>query len=144
MEDYAERTKPVSVTLDGVANDGAPGENDTVTHVENIFGGSAADTLVGNGQDNFLNGAEGNDTLRAQGGSDTLLGSEGADVVDGGDGTGDTALYVTANTGVSVSIGRTPACPCRSMAWSTQASPARATRSAPRWRTSPAATTTIG
>ncbi len=44
--DYSSRVNPVSVTLDGVANDGEVGEGDNIpADVEVITGGSANDTL---------------------------------------------------------------------------------------------------
>src|SRR5439155_4973420 len=47
--DYSARTNPVTVTLDGAANDGESGEGDLVSvDVENVTGGSGADTLTGN------------------------------------------------------------------------------------------------
>ena len=61
---YAERLNPVTVTLDGVGNDGEAGENDFVaSDVENITGGSKNDTLIGNDKANKLLGGSGNDTL---------------------------------------------------------------------------------
>src|SRR5213075_615176 len=50
LADYSGRAaaNPVTVTLDGVANDGGSGENDNVgTDVENIDGGAGDDTLIG-------------------------------------------------------------------------------------------------
>jgi Ca2+-binding RTX toxin-like protein len=84
----------VTVDLDGVADDGAPGEGDNVDDdIENINGSLAGDTLIGNDQDNVLSGGPGDDTLIGLGGNDTLgcgqgtndLGSGGAgiDTADG-------------------------------------------------------------
>jgi Ca2+-binding RTX toxin-like protein len=84
---YSVRTSAVTVTLDGIANDGAVGEMDNVrADVEQVFGGHAADTLRGNGADNRLNGADGNDTIMGLGGDDTLDGGTGHDTLDGGGG----------------------------------------------------------
>jgi Ca2+-binding RTX toxin-like protein len=53
VADYSDRTKPVAVLLDGTANDGESGEGDNVgTDVEDVFGGSGDDTLIGNAQAN--------------------------------------------------------------------------------------------
>jgi Ca2+-binding RTX toxin-like protein len=101
---YTGRTNPVTVTLDGVANDGAPGENDAIVDVQDVAGGSGADTLVGNGSDNELIGAPGNDTLRGLGGDDRVLGNAGTDVLDGGAGAQDATSYATASSGVNVSL----------------------------------------
>jgi hypothetical protein len=77
----------VNVTLDGNANDGAAGEGDNVEpDVEDVTGGSAADTLVGNNSDNQLDGGAGDDTISGGGGNDGLLGGPGRDTIDGGSG----------------------------------------------------------
>ena len=53
--DYSTRSSGVNVSIDGVANDGEPGEADNVaTDVENLTGGSGADTLTGSGAANTL------------------------------------------------------------------------------------------
>jgi glucose/arabinose dehydrogenase/Ca2+-binding RTX toxin-like protein len=75
---YASRTSGVTVTIDGIADDGntadgPAGARDNVnTDVENIIGGAAADTLTGNGADNVLNGGNGPDALNGLGGTDTV------------------------------------------------------------------------
>jgi Ca2+-binding RTX toxin-like protein len=83
---YSERLNPVTVTLDGVANDGETGENDYVaSDVETVIGGKSNDTLSGNAQANTLIGGPGNDTLDGKGGQpDHLLGEAGNDTLDGG------------------------------------------------------------
>ena len=63
---YGTRTAAgVNVSLDGVRDDGATGENDDVrTSVENIIGGSNfGDTLTGNGSANTIEGFGGADTV---------------------------------------------------------------------------------
>ena len=78
---YDTRTQPVSVTIDGVANDGQAGEGDNVSAVEDIVGGSGDDTLVG-ALPGKIYGEAGNDHLSfaapVQG---TLLGGPGNDVL---------------------------------------------------------------
>jgi Ca2+-binding RTX toxin-like protein len=92
---YERRTAPVAVTVDGAPGDGASGEGDNViADVEQVNGGSAADTLVGNAFTNTFRGGGGNDTLIGEGNSDVLRGDDGddmlfaldgaVDVVDGG------------------------------------------------------------
>ena len=84
---YADRTAPVNVSLDGVANDGEAGEGDNVrSGVEEIVGGSGNDVLTGDNSDNTLIGNDGNDTLVGLGGNDTLDGGAGTDSFDGGAG----------------------------------------------------------
>jgi hypothetical protein len=80
---YNARTVGVSVTLDGVANDGAPGEGDNPISIENITGGKAADTLVGSTGPNTIHGGNGNDTLRGGDGVDKLYGDADNDNIDG-------------------------------------------------------------
>jgi Ca2+-binding RTX toxin-like protein len=84
---YSDRTAGVNVSLDGVANDGQPGENDNVGgDIEEIDGTGSNDTLIGNELPNILNGGGGDDTIDGGGGNDTLYGSSGNDTVTGGAG----------------------------------------------------------
>jgi Ca2+-binding RTX toxin-like protein len=92
---YARRSAAVVVQLDGVANDGGPGEGDNLVNVERVRGGEAGDTLVGSARGEMLDGGPGNDyitgldgddLLRGGPGDDGLYGGAGPDVLDGGDG----------------------------------------------------------
>jgi Ca2+-binding RTX toxin-like protein len=85
--DYGDHTQPVAASLDSVANDGQTGEVDSILNTENLFGGSANDTLIGNAGPNFIDGAAGNDRILGQDGNDKLSGNVGFDSVDGGTGT---------------------------------------------------------
>ena len=83
--DYSDRTAAVSVTLAGanLANVSIGGVNeDTVRSVEDVTGGSAGDTLRGDGVANTLSGLGGTDTLRGGGGADTLIGGNDADTFE--------------------------------------------------------------
>jgi Ca2+-binding RTX toxin-like protein len=94
--DYSGRTAPVVVTLDGVANDGATGENDNVgTDVDVVLGGAGDDYITGhsgtneldgNGGSDTLNGGGGNDVLNGGAGDDRLFGDGNDDALHGGDG----------------------------------------------------------
>jgi Ca2+-binding RTX toxin-like protein len=76
-----------SVTLDGVADDGAAGEGDNVrASVENVVGSPGDDTIVGSASANTVWGGDGNDAVSGGGGNDTLVGGAGDDAVDGGSG----------------------------------------------------------
>ncbi len=99
VADYSARTTPVTVSLDALAGDGAPGEGDQVGTVpwgggsspndlEDVVGGSGNDTLLGDAVRNHLTGGPGADVLRGGAGSDLLLARDGggADVADGGAG----------------------------------------------------------
>jgi Ca2+-binding RTX toxin-like protein len=90
VTDYAGRGFPVSVSLDGVADDGGGGEGDNVgSDVEDVTGGSAADTLTGNAADNEFDGGRGDDNISGGDGNDGLSGGAGRDTVDGGAGRDD-------------------------------------------------------
>jgi Ca2+-binding RTX toxin-like protein len=121
---YAARAAAVRVDLDGVADDGAVGEKDNaLADVENITGGSAADTLIGNAGANTLTEGAGNGLLIGGDGNDMLLGGPGADrlnglagdldllvpgsgddVVDGGIGTLDMVLFLDSPHPVTASL----------------------------------------
>lgn len=67
--------------------------NDTINGIENVIGGSAADTFVGNyaantltgnGGADTLNGLRGDDTLSGGAGRDRLIAGGGNDVLEGG------------------------------------------------------------
>jgi Ca2+-binding RTX toxin-like protein len=82
---YDRRVAPVSVDLDGAADDGEPGEGDNVgTDVEGVVGGRGGDTLIGDARENLLIGQGGGDRLVGGGGLDFLEGGDDADVVSGG------------------------------------------------------------
>jgi Ca2+-binding RTX toxin-like protein len=54
---------------------------DTIRNIENIFGGSGRDWLIGNAAGNSLVSGRGNDTLEGGDGNDTLDGGEGTDLI---------------------------------------------------------------
>ena len=89
--DFRATDGAVSVSLDGVANDGPAGQADNAgTDIENIKGGRGNDTLVGSSGRNLLEGFAGNDTLR--GGTPARIvtvpfGLVGDDTLDGGIGS---------------------------------------------------------
>jgi serralysin len=66
-------------------------QGDQRSLIENAFGGSGADTLIGNLANNVLRGLAGADALYGGGGNDALLGDEGNDRLWGQD--GDDRLY---------------------------------------------------
>lgn len=75
----------VRIDLDNAADDGRAGEADDVRDdVEDLLGGSGADTLVGDGDPNRLVGGPGGDRLTGNGGADVLRGEAGFDALDGG------------------------------------------------------------
>lgn len=91
LADYSSRTAAVNVSLDGVANDGAAGEQDNVaTDVEDLKGGSGNDTLTGDAADNTLDGGRG---------ADTMTGGAGLDVVDYSTRTADVTADLSGSPG---------------------------------------------
>ena len=91
--DYSSRGEALTLTLDGVANDGAAGENDLISaDTENLTGGRGNDTIRGNAFSNTLIGNGGNDTIRGGDGNDKLYGNAGLDKLYGEG--GNDILYV--------------------------------------------------
>ncbi len=85
--DYSDHTGTVTVSLDGVRNDGSAGELDLVmSSVENLTGGRGADQLHGNASNNVLDGGAGSDTLLGGAGLDTINGGTGSNTLKGGTG----------------------------------------------------------
>ena len=71
--DYSSRTKPLSLSLDAVWNDGEAGEGDGIgADFEWLVGGFGADTLVGGAGANHLDGRGGMDVIRGLGGADLI------------------------------------------------------------------------
>lgn len=113
---YRERTAPVAVSFDGVANDGEPGEGDDVGTVGDALGGSGDDELAagpvgvglaGGPGDDRLTGGPGADTLDGGfdedlvvglGGDDALRDGGGHDVLLGGEGNDRLSAYVDASS----------------------------------------------
>ena len=91
IADYASQPVPLTVTIDGKANDGGPGEKDNVTQdVEDVNGGSGETTVDGNGSANKLTGGSGEDYADGLAGSDTLTGGGASDTLRSRDGVPDT------------------------------------------------------
>ena len=101
--DYGNATEGVVVDL---VNGGSAGEadGDTYSGVEFVYGSNYDDVITGDDANNRLVGADGDDELYGGEGKDYLIGGEGADLLHGGAGTGDTAEYTSATSGVSVDL----------------------------------------
>ena len=85
--DYSARKTDVRVTLgDTTASQGAPGENDTLMGIRNVYGGEGDDSLGGDDAPNQLRGGGGNDAIAAGAGNDSLVGGDGRDQIDAGAG----------------------------------------------------------
>jgi Ca2+-binding RTX toxin-like protein len=89
--DFSDRSAPLTIDLDGQADDGEAREGDNVQpDVENLIGGADDDTLTGSDAANNLDGRDGEDTLAGRGGDDMLVGGdrdEGGDTLHGEDGS---------------------------------------------------------
>lgn len=87
---YEGRATPVSVSLNNVANDGAPGEGDNIRlDVENVYGGSGNDVItatLSQSNSNVLMGGAGTDILDSR---EPFLQT---DTVDGGGASNDVCL----------------------------------------------------
>lgn len=95
LVDYHARTNDLVVVMDGVTGSGEAAEGDLIaTDVENLIGGSGADSLTGNALDNQIEGGAGTavDTLAGGAGDDTLDGNGGDDLIDCGAGDADINL----------------------------------------------------
>ena len=96
---YNFRSAGVSVSLDGIANDGSPGEGDNVTGVGTIIGTFSNDTLIGDDNANTINGEGGADHIDGRGGDDTIYeGSPAGSVVCG---AGNDHVYAPAGTTIA-------------------------------------------
>jgi Ca2+-binding RTX toxin-like protein len=85
--EYSDHAGPITLTLDDLANDGTPGENDNVrSSIESIVGTHAADTLIGNDAAQAINGVDGADHIEGRGGNDNLSGGTGVVAILGGAG----------------------------------------------------------
>ncbi|GAA0912625.1 calcium-binding protein [Virgisporangium aurantiacum] len=86
LANYSARTDALTISLDGLADDGVPGEGDNNgADVEDAIGGSRGDVLTGNALSNHLNGNTGDDTINT-------VGDAAVDVAEGSFG------YDTCNT----------------------------------------------
>jgi Ca2+-binding RTX toxin-like protein len=73
--------RPLSVTLDGAADDGPASRGDNIgAGVDSVLGGDGTDTLTGNSRSNSLDGNNGADQLSGAGGNDTITAASYNDV----------------------------------------------------------------
>ena len=105
--DYAARSADLVVVMDGVSPSGEGGEADHLaTDIENLIGGSGADSLTGNAADNQLEGGPGTaaDMLFGLAGDDVLDGGAGADTLDCGAGDADISLDADPSSPLSCEL----------------------------------------
>lgn len=73
-----------NLTTTAAQNTGPATGTDFILDFEDLTGSRYADTLVGDGNGNYLRGLAGDDSIIGAAGQDTILGSTGRDVCDGG------------------------------------------------------------
>jgi hypothetical protein len=93
LKDYVQTSvdvhPPANVSLDGVADDGRPGEGDNVTAVERIVAHVSGTFVLGDGPEDiqvWANMDGGPSTVLAAGGDDRVVGHDAAERIDGGAG----------------------------------------------------------
>lgn len=92
---YEAAASGVSVDLSkGIALNNGNGGSDSLSNVQNIIGSLFNDVLIGDDQDNKINGGKGDDILSGMGGDNIL---------DGGEGN-NTASYADAKSGINVDL----------------------------------------
>ncbi|NJL88915.1 MAG: hypothetical protein HC916_03245 [Coleofasciculaceae cyanobacterium SM2_1_6] len=83
-------TSPAGVTVQlGLdCQSGVGDENgDLIINVENLEGSLYADSLIGDNQNNVINGLDGDDLIDGKAGNDSLYGQEGNDILKGREGS---------------------------------------------------------
>ena len=103
--DYSSTTLGVTANLSTGAASGSEIGSDTLSAIENIIGGSGADSLTGDALANTLTGGAGNDVVAGAGGNDVLIAATGLgdDSYDGGAGV-DTLTFASATNSVFVNV----------------------------------------
>ncbi|MFG6487753.1 PA14 domain-containing protein [Roseateles sp. BYS78W] len=91
---YASSTAGVTVSLGTGQGSGGDATGDRLQDIENLTGSGFNDVLIGDAGDNKLDGGAGDDELEGGAGADQLIGGDGKD----------TASYIDAQTGVTVSL----------------------------------------
>jgi Ca2+-binding RTX toxin-like protein len=101
--DYHVRFQNISVSFDGVANDGAALELDNVQpDIEDANGGRFDDTIVGGTGSNAIDAGSGEDYVDPGAGPDSVNGGDDGDILRSRDGDGD---QVACGTGPDYVIG---------------------------------------
>lgn len=103
---YENRTNPITIKMNRLADDGENEKDDVQDTIETIIGGAGADTINGGDNDNTIVGGPGNDILSGGGGDDMFVETDmqqGSDVVNGGAGS-DTIDYSERPTKLEVTL----------------------------------------
>ena len=79
--DYSARTNAWTINLAAASNHAQSGsETDTLIAIENVTGGSGADSITGSSAANVLSGGGGDDRITGGAGNDTVQGGLGTDI----------------------------------------------------------------
>jgi Ca2+-binding RTX toxin-like protein len=104
---YEDRTNPLTIKINKMADDGELGERDNVgDNVESVAGGMGADNITMGAGDDTLIGGPGNDILNGGAGDDTFMETgeaQGADTMNGGPGQ-DTVDYSERSGDLTVTL----------------------------------------
>ncbi|WP_438991899.1 Hint domain-containing protein [Lentibacter sp.] len=84
--DYIWDTEGVTVDLSTNSASGGEAQGDVISNFEHIRGGSAADNLTGDANNNTFSAGAGDDTIDGGGGDDWINGQAGDDLLTGGAG----------------------------------------------------------
>ena len=104
---YGFKTEGVTVTLNGLADDGnatdaSAGRSDNVKGgIDSINATPHADTLIGSSGPDRIFGSPGDDDITGGAGADTLVGNDGNDTLRARDGEADTRIDCDADSGSS-------------------------------------------
>ena len=79
----------MTITIDGAANDGCPGEHDNILDTDQFLSGSGSDHITGSSAPEVIDGGAGDDVIDGGGGSDELRGGTGNDTIVAVDGVPD-------------------------------------------------------
>ncbi|MFZ1483225.1 MAG: S8 family serine peptidase, partial [Paracoccaceae bacterium] len=111
---YSDATAGLRVDLQVAATNTGIAAGDVFVGIEDIYGSFYGDSLLGDtganiiwgdaGNDSYLDGRVGNDTIYGGVGNDVLIGGWGADLLDGGTGTRDRAQYTDSTAGLRVDL----------------------------------------
>ena len=69
---YSSDSTGVTINLSTNSASGGDAQSDVISNFENVIGGSAADSLTGDNNNNFIIGGDGNDSLTGGAGADTF------------------------------------------------------------------------
>ncbi|MDQ3915245.1 MAG: hypothetical protein M3323_07955 [Actinomycetota bacterium] len=95
---------PIVVDLTTGHTTSTRGDINTLSSIENAFGGIYADVIVGNEGPNVLSGIFGTDVVYGEGGADLLLATTSGAFLDGGSGGTRDGILVATNDAVEVDL----------------------------------------